>query len=172
MQMLRNEIVGTQLTHGGRLALALEKYISRFLGLSLPAKALLPIWTLHSYVCDFFEFTPYLNIVSPEPGCGKTTTGDVLSALCWRATSPISGTAAVLRRRIAKDRPTLILDEWDTLEPDVRRSCSNFLNTGFRFDGEYSLMEGADEVRLSTFCPKAIIGTAALTLPQPPLSLC
>src|SRR5208337_4062427 len=106
------------------------------------ARVILPVWTLHTYVFDRFEFTPYLNIVSPEPGCGKTTTGDVLSALCCRATSPTCGSAAVLRRRIAAEQPTLILDEWDSLDRTVRDACKNFLNTGFKKDGKYSIMDG------------------------------
>ena len=140
---LQSKIVSTSLTPGGRLAHDLAKFCRRFLRLVAEAEALLPIWILHTYVFDLFEFTPHLNIISPEPGCGKTTTGDVLSALCCRATSPMSGSAAVLRHRIASDRPTLILDEWDSLPPETRKSCINFLNTGFRQDGKYGVMAGS-----------------------------
>src|SRR5258707_905870 len=109
---------------GGRLALDLVKFSRRFLRMQEAAEVLLPAWIMHTHVFDLFEFTPYLNIVSPEPGCGKTTTGDVLSALCHRATSPMSGSAAVLRQRIALDRPTLVFDEYDSLPPETRKSCS------------------------------------------------
>jgi putative DNA primase/helicase len=134
--------------------------------------AVLPVWILHTYVYDEFEFTPYLNIISPEHGCGKTTVGDVLSALGHRATSPMSGSAAVLRRKIASERPTLILDEWDSLEPSMRRACQNLLNTGFRQDGSYSMVDKGRVVNLSTFCPKAIIGRAIVQLPQATQSRC
>lgn len=166
------EVSKTYIARGGLLAIDLQQFFRRFLSLPVHAQALLPVWTLHTYVFDEFEFTPYLNIVSPEPGCGKTTAGDVLSAVCWRATSPTSGSAAVLRRRIAADKPTLILDEWDSLDHTIRKSCLNFLNTGFRRDGAYGVMAGQKIIELSTFCPKAIVGRSVVALPEATLSRC
>src|SRR5262249_37904775 len=97
---------------------------------------------------------------------------DVLSALCCRATSPTCGTAAVLRRLIAEEQPTLIMDEWDSLDITVRDACKNFLNTGFRKDGKYSIMEGGQRVEMLTFCPKAIIGRSTVKLAEATLSRC
>jgi hypothetical protein len=166
------EIVGVAMQPGGLLAADLGGFISRFLSLTQAVKALLPVWILHSYVFEEFEFTPYLNIISPEQGCGKTTAADVLSALCCRATSPICGTAAVLRRKIAAESPTLILDEWDTLDDGIRKACMNFLNTGFRKDGTFSFISGSQITEMSTFCPKAIIGRSIVKLPEATLSRC
>jgi len=166
------EIAGISIGRGGVIAMELTRFTTRFLSLSKPARALLPMWILHTYVLDEFEFTPYLNIISPEQSCGKTTVADVLSALCCRATSPTCGTAAVLRRKIAADKPTLILDEWDTLDDGIRKACGNFLNTGFRQDGTYSFVSGSEIVEMSTFCPKAIIGRSVVTLAEATLSRC
>ena len=166
------KIAKTYLTRGGLLAIELQKFIRRFLSLPAKAQALLAIWIMHTHVFDEFEFTPYLNIVSPEPGCGKTTAGDVLSAFCCRATSPTSGSAAVLRRKIATDKPTLIIDEWDSMDHTVRKSCLNFLNTGFRSDGTYSVVAGSKIVEMSTFCPKAIVGRSVVALPDATFSRC
>ncbi len=154
------------------VASELAAFAGRFLVLSEPATIILPVWALHTYVFDKFEFTPYLNIVSPEPGCGKTTTADVLSAICCRATSPTCGTAAVLRRKIDADKPTLILDEWDSLDRAVRDACKNFLNSGFRKDGKYSHMEGGKMVEMTTFCPKAIVGRSTVKLAEATLTRC
>src|SRR4051812_48026739 len=93
----------------------LTGFIWRFLALPSGADFIFPVWVLHTYVFHLFEFTPYLNVLSPEPVCGKTTAADVLSSLCARATTPLSGSVASLRRKVSTDRPTLILDEWDTL---------------------------------------------------------
>jgi len=167
-----NEIAGVFIGRGGVLAIDLERFITRFLSLTQPVKSLLPIWILHTHVFDEFEFTPYLNIISPEQGCGKTTTADVLSALCCRATSPTCGTAAVLKRKIAAEHPTLILDEWDTLDDGVRKDCRNFLNTGFRQDGTFSFVSGSKIIEMSTFCPKAIVGRSIVALAEATLSRC
>jgi hypothetical protein len=166
------EITGVGMSRGGRLAADLGSFVTRFLSLTQSIKALLPIWGLHSYVFNEYEFTPYLNVISPEQGCGKTTLADVLSALCWRATSPTCGTAAVLRRIIASESPTLIIDEWDTLDDAIRKACLNFLNTGFRKDGTFSFVSGARIAEMSTFCPKAIVGRSIVRLPEATLSRC
>ena len=157
---------------GECLASELANFAGRFLLLPEEAAFVLPIWVLHTYVFNAFEFTPYLNIVSPEAGCGKTTTGEVLGALCWRATSPTCGSAAVLRRLIASAHPTLILDEWDSLDRAVRDACKNFLNTGFKKGGVYMVMHGARLVALPTFCPKAIVGRSTVRLAEATLTRC
>ena len=166
------EITDVSMRRGGHLAIDLTRFTTRFLSLTQPVKALLPVWILHTHVFTDFEYTPYINIISPEQGCGKTTTSDVLSALCCRATSPSCGTAAVLRRKIAADSPTLILDEWDTLEDAIRKACLNFLNTGFRKDGNFSYVSGEKIIEMSTFCPKAIVGRSVVPLPAATLSRC
>jgi hypothetical protein len=167
-----SEITGVLMSRVGVLAAELGRFITRFLSLTQSVKALLPVWILHSHIYREFEFTPYLNIISPEPGCGKTTAADVLSALCCRATSPTCGTAAVLRRIIAAESPTLILDEWDTLDDGIRKACLNFLNTGFRKDGTFSFVSGGKIIEMSTFCPKAIVGRSVIALPEATLSRC
>jgi hypothetical protein len=78
----------------------------------------------------------------------------------------------VLRRRIAADQPTLILDEWDSIDHTVRDACRNFLNTGFKKGGKFARMEGKEIVEMSTFCPKAIIGRSTVKLAEPTLTRC
>ncbi len=150
----------------------LGRFIWRFLSLPSGADFILPVWILHTYVFDLFEFTPYLNILSPEPMSGKTTAADVLSRLCARATTPVSASVAALRRKVSADQPTLILDEWDTIDRNMRSACINFLNTGFRFDGTYGLVVNGESISFSTFCPKAIFGLAATKLPEMTRSRC
>jgi putative DNA primase/helicase len=134
-----------------------------------PVCIVTPVWVVHTYIFDRFPFTPYLNVVTPEPGCGKTTFGDVLSTLCARATSPMSGTAAGLRHMIEEERPTLIIDEWDALDAKVRKACVCWLNSGFRWDGKYRL---GNQEPISTYCPKIVIGRSTVHLPEATLQRC
>jgi hypothetical protein len=78
----------------------------------------------------------------------------------------------VLRRKVAADKPTLILDECDTLDDGIRKTCLNFLNTGFRQDGTFSIVSGSHIIDLPTFCPKAIVGRSIVALPEATLSRC
>src|ERR1051326_2406458 len=162
----------TKLNTAGMLAARIGKYCQRFVFVPTATKAVLPIWVMHTYVHRMFEHTPYLNVVSPEPGSGKSTFGDVLSSLCHNATSPMSGTAAALRRIVAAEEPTLIIDEWDSLDSQIRRACLNFLNTGYARNGTYTMCEGGEVVKLSTYCPKAIIGRSIVRLSEATLSRC
>jgi hypothetical protein len=59
------EIAGVRISRGGLLAAELRRFVARFLSLIPHVKALLPMWVLHTYVYREFEFTPYLNIISP-----------------------------------------------------------------------------------------------------------
>ena len=166
------EIIRTSTSPSARLAADLARFIHRFVYLTGRLRALLAIWIMHTHVFDDYEFTPYLNIQSPEPACGKSTVAGALSALCSRSTSPTCGTAAFLRRKIDAVQPTLIVDEYDTLDDSVRTAFANSLNSGFRFDGTYSYVSGAEIVELKTFCPKAILGRSAVQLAEATKSRC
>jgi hypothetical protein len=43
------------------------------------AAVALTLWTAHTHCFTAFRLTPRLNLQSPEPGCGKTTTLDVIA---------------------------------------------------------------------------------------------
>ena len=40
------------------------------------------------------------------------------------------------------ERPSMVLDEWDSLNSNTWRACLDFLNTGCRQDGTYSVVPG------------------------------
>ena len=67
---------------------------------------------LGTYLFPLFSTFGYL-IISGEKGAGKGTFLDIMEKTCWNATSKqISVSEAVLFRRIAEQRPTLIIDEY------------------------------------------------------------
>jgi hypothetical protein len=76
----------------------------------------LVLWVVHTHAMDAADTTPYLAITSPEPGCGKTQSLEVLQMLTARAWK-LSGapTEAVLFRKIEQDSPTVLIDEIDRL---------------------------------------------------------
>jgi putative DNA primase/helicase len=82
--------------------------------------------------------------------------------------------AAAMFRRIERMRPTLLLDEWDTLHEENRLAALNVLNTGFKWNGVYTICVGDDhdDRDFHTFCPKAIFGLSAAKLPDTTRSRC
>jgi hypothetical protein len=82
---------------------------------------------------------------------------ELLSRRPWRLSNP---SAAALFRIIELERPTLLLDEYDTLNGNRLDDLTGVLNDGFSIRGKVARCVGDDhEVRtFSVFCAKAIAG--------------
>lgn len=149
-----------------RVEAALRRYIvlpSEHAGVALA------LWTAHTHGFDHAEATPYMALLSAEKRSGKTRTLDVLERLvanAWRAVLP---SEPVVFRKIDADRPTLLLDEVDTIfGPKAREheGLRALLNAGHRKGstvprcvGEGARMTVKD---FPTFCPKALAGIGEL----------
>ena len=143
---------------GAVLLEELVRTFSRFLTLPEGAATLLALWTIHTHAHDAFYVSPVLAITSPQKGCGKTTTLDVLSALVARSLPTSNVSAAALFRAIDKFRPTLLIDEADTFL-DGKDELRGILNSGHTRSGAFVLRcvgDDADVHRFPTWAPKAI----------------
>jgi len=49
-----------------------EQFLCKFVSLNTHQLKLITLWVVHTHALDAFDFTPYLNIYSPLPECGKT----------------------------------------------------------------------------------------------------
>lgn len=73
------------------------------------------LWAAHTHLVEHFDVTPRLAIRAPSKQSGKTRLMEVLREIVargWHITGP---SAAVLYRKIAKQQPTILLDEADRL---------------------------------------------------------
>ena len=86
---------------GAALLLDVEAFVSRFV--VLPQSALLPaaIWVIGTYIFSGFETFPYLALLSPEKGCGKTPTSSSRPALGSKVSSSCEPVASRLRMAAA-----------------------------------------------------------------------
>jgi hypothetical protein len=76
----------------------------------------LALWVFHSHAVDAADVSPYVIVDSPEKQCGKSRLLDVTALLvrhAWRIDAIPS--EAVLFRKIARDAPTVLLDEADAV---------------------------------------------------------
>jgi hypothetical protein len=125
----------------------------------LPANSAdtLALWAQHTHCFDCFACSPRASITSPEKGCGKTTTLDVLECLVSRPLPTANATASAIFRIVEQARPTLLIDEADTFlkENDELRGI---LNTGHRRGGQVLRTVGDDHEprQFSTWSPAAI----------------
>jgi hypothetical protein len=131
--------------------------IRRYIVLPDESIGALALWALHTHCFDCFGHSPRAAITSPEKGCGKTTTLDVLSALVAGPLPTSNATVSAIFRTVELSAPTLLIDEADTFlkENDELRGI---LNTGHRRGGQVIRTVGDDhEPRLfSTWAPAAI----------------
>jgi hypothetical protein len=151
----------------GELLEACLAWIRRYVVVSDEQVIIMAAWTLHTYVFDAFEVTPYLFISSPEKGSGKSTLLRILKAVACQGRSSSGMSGAALARVVEASRPTLFLDELDAQMKGNKETAENIrgiLNSGYEPDGVYTRCVGKDfDVKdFPTFCPKCLAGIGEL----------
>ena len=142
---------------GARLLGEICHTIRQYLVLPNGSPEVLALWAMHTHAFDCFAHSPRLSITSPEKGCGKTTTLDVLGELVARPLPTSNASVAAVFRIVEMAAPTLLIDEADTFlkENDELRGI---LNTGHRKGGQVTRTIGDDHEprQFSTWAPAAI----------------
>jgi len=100
---------------GAALLEELELLLGRFVVLPKWGAETLALWVLHTYAFPLRDVSTYLGLESPEKRCGKTTLLTVLSELVNRPVVAANISSPALFRLIEETRPTLLIDEADTL---------------------------------------------------------
>jgi putative DNA primase/helicase len=73
------------------------------------------LWTVFTYLTEIAVYAPKLLFTFPERDAGKSAALDVLRWMVQRGYSAVEVTGAVLFRITDRLRPTLVLDEADSL---------------------------------------------------------
>jgi hypothetical protein len=150
---------------GAALVRDVESFFGRFV--ILPPSARLPValWTIGTHLFDVFETFPYLALLSPEKGCGKTRTTKIIGLLAATPKSAVCPSEAALFRLIESKRPTLILDEAEVLTGRGERADAvrAILNAGNCADATVPRCVGqSHKVQdFSVYCPKVVCAIRA-----------
>ena len=115
----------------GEVLLAdIEAQIRRFLIADTASIIGMTLWSTWVHIVDKAAISPNLAFVSPLRACGKSTALDIVQRLAPRALSVSGISPAALFRTIEALKPTLLIDEADTLfrNDDELRTL---LNAGF-----------------------------------------
>ena len=145
---------------GAVLLRDVESFTSRFA--VLPQGALLPtlLLAIGTHCFDVFETFPYLALLSPEKGCGKTRTTEVLEQIVAEPVRAVCISEAALFRLVEERKPTLILDEAEGLTGKGERveALRSLLNAGNRAGAQVPRCVGnSHELRFfPVFCPKIV----------------
>jgi putative DNA primase/helicase len=124
----------------------------------------LALWTLHAYTYEAYTITPRLGITSPQKRCGKTRVLEALSLLAPRALLSSNATPAAIFRAIELWKPTLLIDEADTVLPG-NEELRGILNSGHTRRSAFVLRTVGDDHeprQFSTWAPLAIAMIGAL----------
>jgi Protein of unknown function (DUF3631) len=142
---------------GAKLLSEITEAIKSYVILPANSAEILALWAMHTHCFNCFGHSPRAAITSPEKGCGKTTTLDVLECLVCRPLPTANATSSAVFRIVEQSKPTLLIDEADTFlkENDELRGI---LNTGHRRGGQVLRTVGEDHEprQFSTWSPAAI----------------
>ncbi|HUZ32649.1 MAG TPA: DUF3631 domain-containing protein [Xanthobacteraceae bacterium] len=143
--------------NGADLLDEISNAILRHVVMTPDSAGTLALWAAHTHCFECFVITPRAALTSPEKGCGKTTTLDVLERLVARPLPTSNATVAAIFRVIESTKPTVLIDEADTFLKE-NNELRGILNTGHRRGGQVLRTVGDDhEPRVfSTWAPVAI----------------
>lgn len=95
------------------------------------------LWIAHTWFMDFWDSTPRIAFLSPEPGSGKSRALEVTEPLVPRPVHAVNCTPAYLFRKVSDPagRPTVLYDEIDTIfgpKAKEHEEIRGVLNAGHR----------------------------------------
>ena len=145
-------------------------WFARFVATMTPGDLdLLALWAVHTHVVAETYTTPRLQLDSPVPGSGKTTTLEHLHRLCADPVLMAAVSSSALLVRLLEGGPrTLLIDEADrTLRPDKPETADvlAILNSGYKQGATRPTLVpvkggGWEPKEMPTFAPVAIAGNA------------
>jgi|ERR1035437_966386 hypothetical protein len=119
----------------------------------------LALWVLHTWTFEQSRTTPYIYVHSADKQSGKTRLIEVLEILVRNPMRATSVTPSVMFRAIDTLRPTVLLDEVDTIWAGSRNEIMrNILNGGYRVGGHVWRIQSQQPRQYNTFCPKLLAG--------------
>jgi hypothetical protein len=147
-----------------RILADLERHFERYAVLPPGLPLVLALWGLATHLFDCFDAFPYLAITSPTKRCGKTRVAELLEMVCLNPLRAVGISVAALFRTIEAKKPTLIIDEAESLRGKGERAeaLREILNAGYRKGQTVIRCVGGNGKdyktrEFETFCPKALV---------------
>jgi hypothetical protein len=143
---------------GAELLIELCRGMRRYIVAENADIVAMALWCVHAHAIDAFAISPFLNLSSPEKGCGKSTTLTVISYVLPRPLLSASVSPASIFRAIELYKPSFLIDEADTFE-NLNDELRGLLNASHLRASSQVIRTVGDEHEprtFSTWCPKAI----------------
>ncbi len=98
---------------GAELLNEIETIISRYVLIDKQSLSAISLWVVHAWCLDAFSLSPFLRIMSPTKGCGKTTLLTLISEMLPKCLLSANITPASMFRLIDKFEASVGIDEAD-----------------------------------------------------------
>jgi hypothetical protein len=143
------------------------EFLNRFMALTDAQLDAVVLWAAATHIADDFDVVAYLFINSPEKRSGKTLLMDILEHFVCRGRPTTNISPAALYRMVAAVKPTLLIDEADTIfarrgnvDP-AKSDLAGLCNAGYKKGRLVYRMGGPNMKTLEAFDvfgPKALAG--------------
>lgn len=126
------------------------------------------LWVMHSHVYRAFDSTPRLSIRSTQPGSGKSVVLDIVQELAPNAIKTVNLTPGAMWRLMEHVKPTLVVDEADTVfgkngSSSAHSTLRAIINEGHKRTGSVPRCVGSDDVKMfNVFGAVAMAGLGRL----------
>jgi hypothetical protein len=155
------------LLQGVKLVRKLELFFQRRVILPSGLALVLALWVIGTYLYDIFDCYPYICITSPTKRCGKTLLAELIGLISARSKTTVNVSEAALFRMIEMFRPTIIMDEAETLanrKSERAQFLLSLLNAGHRKNANVIRCVGPDHTprEFPVYCPKVLLAIGNL----------
>ena len=153
---------------GEVLVKSLESLFARYLSIDARVLLVLACWSIATHLFAAFDAFAYIAITSPTKRCGKTRASELLELVCLNPLRTVGITAAALFRLVELKKPTLIIDEAETLRSRDEKASAvrEILNAGYRAGQKVWRCNDAkahEPQSFETYCPKVLVLIGNLT---------
>lgn len=135
-----------------------EAYFQRYVSFPSPDYAFAgALYAAATHLWPHFDAFPYMVITSATKRSGKTRFSEVLSFVAANARNLAGITPATVFRMIKDEKPTLIIDEAESLSGESAGMMRTVLNVGYRRGQTVPRTEKNQIVQFDVYCPKVFI---------------
>jgi Protein of unknown function (DUF3631) len=135
----------------------IRAYLARYLAIEPDYAATCALWVVMTYLWDQLDAIPYLCITSDTKRSGKTRLAELLMFLARTPRTLPAPTPAGIFRSVGKRKPTLFIDEAESLSGEAAGAMRSVLNVGYRRGQSVVRIEQGRARSFSAYCPKCII---------------
>lgn len=118
----------------------------------------LSYWIAATYIFEAFDCFPYMSITARVKRAGKTRLSELIGFTCSMPFNVAGASAASLFRTVEENKPTIIIDEAESLSSESASTIRTFLNVGYRKGQTIPRADGKRGVeQWPTYCPKVFV---------------